>query len=95
MNDQDPSENFLTGCGKDVKNFFSSNSSKFVIVYTSFKIIFRMKKILGLEAMLEYLSSYIQIMEKKNPQLKDSVEQALDSMDMKRIYRDAERMRYE
>lgn len=90
MKEKDPLDSFSTGCGKDVKNLFSP--SKIVIIYTSFKIIFQMKKILGLEAMLEYLSNYVWIVEKNNPQLKKTVEYALVSLDVERIYKDAERM---
>jgi len=48
-----------------------------------------MKRHLGLEAMLEYLSRYAQVIEKHNPQLKCVVDYAVSQVDVNKIYQEA------
>ena len=87
MKDKKFINKFSTSCGKDVNYFFSPQ--KLVVIYTSLKIIIKMKHCLGLEAMLEYLSRYAQVIEKHNPQLKCAVDYAVGQVDVKKIYQEA------
>jgi len=87
MKDEEFINKFSTDCGKDVSKSFSRH--KLVIVYTSIKIIIKMKRHLGLEAMLEYLSRYAQVIEKHNPQLKCIVDYAVSQVDVNKIYQEA------
>ncbi|MDP8265864.1 MAG: hypothetical protein P9M07_02825 [Candidatus Aceula meridiana] len=87
MKDKEFINKFSTDCGKDVSFFFSPH--KLVIIYTSLKIILKMKKHLGLEAMLEYLSRYALVIEKQNPQLKEVVDCAVSRVNVSKIYQEA------
>ncbi|MCA9394885.1 MAG: hypothetical protein KC900_11825 [Candidatus Omnitrophica bacterium] len=60
-----------------------------IAVYTQLSILLRMRRELGLEAMLQYLEAYVQIVQRANPELKQAVDQALSMMSTKRIYRQA------
>ena len=61
-----------------------------IAVYTILSVFVKMKQNLGLEAMLEYLDRYIEMLGKDNPQMKGAVEQALRLIDVGKIYREAQ-----
>lgn len=76
--------------------FFSQKSSSLIFpqdhavaVYTAFSILNEMKNELGLEAMLEYMGKYVQIVESHNPKIKSAVDQALTHMSVEKIYNEA------
>ncbi|MDP2654716.1 MAG: hypothetical protein Q8Q08_11895 [Candidatus Omnitrophota bacterium] len=58
-------------------------------IYTVLCILLKMKRELGLEAMLEYQNKFLEIIEQSNPKFKAAVEQALSLMSVKKMYRDA------
>ena len=60
-----------------------------LIIYTALSILMSMKLTLGLEAMLEYMTRYMCIMEKNNPQLRVAVQKALSIVDVEKLYREA------
>lgn len=68
---------------------------RIIIIYTAFRIIYLMRKKLGLETMLEYIDIYVSIIEKHNPHLKHAVSRSLDLIDMNKIYEEARRKDHE
>ncbi len=60
-----------------------------IIIYTVVCILNKMRKQLGLEAMLEYLEKFQVSIEAHNPKLKEAVAQALLLMPVEKMYRDA------
>ncbi len=60
-----------------------------IAVYTVLRILWRMRKQLGLEAMLEYLEKYMAAIENHNPQLENAVHEALSLLDVERMYKEA------
>ncbi|OGX08334.1 MAG: hypothetical protein A2Z88_01035 [Omnitrophica WOR_2 bacterium GWA2_47_8] len=64
--------------------------SNTIAVYTVLTILKQMKIELGLEAMLEYQSQYLTLLDKNNPHLKSAVNKALAFMCIKKMYKDAE-----
>ena len=63
-------------------------SQNIVIIYTALRILLAMQKKLGLEAMLEYRSKYLQSIEGNNPLLKHAVTRALSLIDIEKIYKE-------
>ena len=61
-----------------------------ITVYTVLSVFVKMKEKLGLEAMLEYMARYIEILGKDNPQMKHAVAHALTLIDVQKIYREAQ-----
>ena len=66
-----------------------SNFSSMISIYTGLCILHKMRHQLGLEAMMEYMDTYIQAMEEKNPILKAAVGQAVTVVSVERIYDEA------
>ena len=62
-----------------------------VAIYTVLSILIQMKRVLGLEAMLEYVEEYMRIAEKHTPEMKPAVTEALTLMSVEKIYREAMR----
>ena len=60
-----------------------------IIIYTSLSLILKMRSVLGLEAMLEYLEKHLSLLEKYNPDLKGAVARALELINVKKIYNEA------
>ena len=58
-------------------------------VYTVLKILFKMKSVLGLEAMLDYMGMYLSVLEKHNPEIKIAVLKALTFINVEKIYLEA------
>ena len=58
-------------------------------VYTVLTILKKMKEELGLEAMLEYMQTYVSTIERYNPELKMAVTKAVSMMSMGRVYENA------
>lgn len=69
-------------------NMFTSSANS-IAVYTVLCILRRMKREVGLEAMLEYLDKYLGTIETHNPQLKQAVAKALGIMNVEKMYREA------
>ena len=59
-----------------------------VAIYTVLCILRKMRDQLGLKAMLEYSESYLQIIERHNPGFKSAVTQAVDLLNMEKMYRE-------
>ena len=66
-----------------------SNFSSMISIYTGLCILRKMRYQLGLEAMMEYMDTYIHAMEEKNPILKTAVGQAVTVISVERIYDEA------
>jgi hypothetical protein len=66
-----------------------TNSANSIAIYTVLCILRRMKREIGLEAMLEYLDKYLETVETHNAQLKLAVEKALGIMSVGKMYKDA------
>ena len=60
-----------------------------IAIYTVLSTLFKMKNELGLEAMLEYCEYYHHTLEFHNPKLKYAVTEALELIDVKKIYHEA------
>ncbi|MBP9854366.1 MAG: hypothetical protein KBD53_05825 [Candidatus Omnitrophica bacterium] len=81
------------------KNYMNEQSERFpnqtrnvqesIAVYTVLTILIKMREQLGLEAMLEYLQEYANVIERNNPKLKDAVLRALKIINVKKMYGDA------
>ncbi len=59
-----------------------------IAIYTAFKILNQMKKVLGIEAMLEYLDCSLDYVAKTNPALSHATEEALLIIDVEKIYQE-------
>ena len=62
------------------------NSNQMVAVYTVLILLRKMKGELGLEAMLEYMNAYLEVIEKYNPKLGRVVSKAVSLMSMEKMY---------
>lgn len=69
------------------KEFF--NGGQTVAIYTVFSILTRMRQVLGLEAMLEYIATYLDLTAQRDPEIKNAVTKALNLMSVEEIYREA------
>ncbi len=58
-----------------------------IAVYTILSILRQMKETLGLEAMLEYVEKYPQVIEANNPEIKSAVQHTLSLMSIDSLYR--------
>ncbi len=59
-----------------------------IAIYTVMRILLLMKARLGLEAMLEYVSQYLKIIESYNPQIKNAVSQAVELISVEKVYKE-------
>ena len=57
-----------------------------IAIYTVLRSLLKMRKVLGLEAMLEYVGKYLEIIEKSNPVIKSAVEKALTMISVEKMY---------
>ncbi|MCR4337650.1 MAG: hypothetical protein NUV91_07600 [Candidatus Omnitrophica bacterium] len=60
-----------------------------IAMYTILAILVRMKKQLGIEAMMEYMNSYLGTIEEYNPRLKEAIQEALSLINIEKMYCDA------
>ena len=60
-----------------------------ISTYTVLHVLIRMKRQLGIEAMIEYTEKYLEIVDQHNPRLKMAVKKALEMISVERIYEDA------
>ncbi len=65
--------------------------SNVIAVYTVLNVLLKMRKDLGLEAMMEYIDRYLGVMEMSNPDMKRAVNVALSLVDVREIYDEAMR----
>ena len=72
---------------KQSPGFFAGANA--VVIYTAFSILRKMRKDLGLEAMLGYIEKYIALTDSRDPELKAAVGKALKLMSVEKIYREA------
>ncbi len=70
------------------KDIFRSPENIFII-YTSISLILKMRQVLGLEAMLDYLEKYLAVIDAHNPELKPAVTKALEFINVTKVYHDA------
>lgn len=70
---------------------FPYRSEELIAVYTAVSILFRIRKELGLEAMLEYMEHYLMTIEKHNSRLKIAVTLALSFTNTEKMYNDVVR----
>ena len=59
-----------------------------VAVYTVLCVLLKMKDEVGLEAMLEYMEKYIEVIGSSNKKLRKAVFIALENLDSRKIYED-------
>ena len=88
MNPNERSESNAKIPRQSFPNIFTSSTNS-IAIYTVLCILRRMKREVGLEAMLEYLDKYLGTIETHNPQLKSAVERALGIMSVEKMYKDA------
>ena len=69
----------------DTPNFLNDNA---VAIYTLLAILMRIRRTMGLEAMLEYIEHYQELIERYNPDFKDAIKEALAMMSLEKMYRD-------
>ena len=69
-------------------NIFQTQDNT-VAIYTVLSILIKMKNRFGLEAMTQYIQSYLDSTEIHYPGIKPAVHRALDLMSVERIYREA------
>ena len=62
------------------------SSPQSIAVYTVLRILLQMKSQLGLEAMLEYIRSYLNVVEQYNPQIKNAVSRAVEIINVSKVY---------
>ena len=60
-----------------------------IAVYTTLVLLRRMRRQLGMEAMLEYMDAYLTMIEKTNPRLRKVVALILSSMNLDAMYKEA------
>lgn len=60
-----------------------------IAVYTVLCVLCRMRKQLGLEAMLEYLEKYVATVESHNPNVESAVNEAMALINVEKMYREA------
>ncbi|MDO8580126.1 MAG: hypothetical protein Q7S13_01435 [Candidatus Omnitrophota bacterium] len=65
------------------------SSSNTIAVFTVLNILLRMKNQLGLEAMMEYLDSYVKMIGQSNPGVQVAVNRAVGLLSMEKLYKDA------
>ncbi len=82
-----PFNNSFPGSQPPKPNIFTGSNS--VAIYTVLRILVKMHRTLGLEAMLEYTGKYISIMEERDPVLEPAVSKALCLMSIEKIYKEA------
>ena len=63
--------------------------SNIIALYTVLSTLLKMRRELGLEAMLEYMENYLHILENNNPQMQWVVAKALELIDVRKIYNEA------
>lgn len=57
-----------------------------VAVYTVLTILIKMKNMLGLEAMVDYMAQYCSTIERNNPKMKIAVNEALSLISIEKLY---------
>ena len=84
-----PPDNFETNDANtsNPPDFISGRDA--VAVYTVLSILVKMEHTLGLEAMLEYIETYLCVIEQHNPHLKYAVSRALQMISVEKIYKEA------
>ncbi len=88
MSDHTPLENQNeTKKGQNPAQNLSNHDA--IAIYTVLKILLKMQKTLGLEAMLEYIAKYLEAIDKNNPQIKYAVSQATSLINIEKIYKEA------
>ena len=71
-------------------NHSLENSKDYTVsVYTAFCILKGIRRQIGLEAMLDYIDSHIEIVNRVNPRAELAVEEALTRVKLEKIYKDA------
>lgn len=60
-----------------------------VAVYIVLALVMRMKDTLGLEAMLEYIATYLRTIEKHNPLIQQAASLAISHINVENIYKEA------
>ncbi len=66
------------------------NPSNLIAIYTGLSILLKMKKHLGLEAMLEYVEKYLRRIETSNPQIRPAVKKAITFINVEKLYREVQ-----
>ena len=56
-----------------------------IAIYTVLSILLKMRRLMGLEAMLEYIQLYLKKVEDQDHQLKPAVTRALEMMSLEKI----------
>lgn len=74
---------------KPQSNNILTSDHNMVAIYTVLSILLKMKNSLGLEAMLEYIGKYLEVMEVQHPGMKEAVAKALSLISVEKIYKEA------
>ncbi len=87
------SEDFRLKANEHPKSFLNliNTPSNLIAIYTAVRILEEMRNKLGLEAMLEYLKSYRDEVEKESPRLKLAVNDAVKYLNVERLYEKGKR----
>ena len=88
MSDNKPFQNQNEAQKNKVNAEISSNHDA-IAIYTVLRILLKMQKILGLEAMLEYIAKYLDTIDKNNPHIKYAVSRATRLINIEKIYKEA------
>ena len=62
-----------------------------IATYTVLNVLLKMRKTLGLEAMMDYIDKYLETIEGSNPEMKRAIALALTFVDVRDIYEEAMR----
>jgi len=75
---------------KRAPDIFSSPDN-IIAIYTVLSVLLKMRSVLGLEAMIDYIEKYLRSIEVYNPEMRQAVNSALKLINVKKIYDDAMR----
>ena len=64
------------------------NSRNLISIYTIFHVLLKIRKEVGLEAMLDYIDKYLSLITTHNPRLKLAVTKAISLMNIEKMYKD-------
>jgi len=69
--------------------YILANSSSAIAIYTMLCVLGKMKRKIGLEAMLEFSQKYMDLIERRNPKIKHAIAKTLTSIDIEEIYKES------
>jgi hypothetical protein len=85
--DKEQSQNFARLLAK-INSVLVLPDDQTIAVYTTLRILNKMKKELGLEVTLEYIESYLSEIEKINCSLKEVADEIMAILDVQKIFKE-------